>query len=160
MSDFRSIRSYDWPSVLLAQASKGDFEPMRTVFGAGSSLSPEERERLPERFGLESDNRFVDTAINIATNPWILLGLATSPVASKSLKAGGRLFSGGHAKNSGDLWSRLLGPLQTPLEHVARLGADRVALEAANTIQTRKDILSTPVKEAYRSLLNNLEETL
>jgi hypothetical protein len=90
---FEQLASYDKPQLLLTQALDNEL----TVRGALQTLvdvdglSPNERDlfttRLKERVGR---NSVTDAAIDVLTNPFVLLMAVTSPVAGQALSRTGR----------------------------------------------------------------------
>lgn len=90
---YESLASYDKPMVLLTQALDGEMTArgaMQTLVDA-DGLSPSERDslvdRLKDRIGR---NAVTDTAVDILTNPFVLLMAVTSPVGGSMLARSGK----------------------------------------------------------------------
>jgi len=90
---FEQLASYDKPQLLLTQALDNEL----TVRGALQTLvdvdglSPKERDlfttRLKERIGR---NSVTDAAVDVLTNPFVLLMMVTSPAAGSALSRTGK----------------------------------------------------------------------
>lgn len=90
---YESLASYDKPMVLLTQALDNELTvrgSMQTLVDA-DGLSPTERDslvdRLKDRIGR---NAVTDTAVDILTNPFVLLMAVTSPVGGTMLSRTGK----------------------------------------------------------------------
>lgn len=90
---YESLASYDKPMVLLTQALDNELTlrgSMQTLVDA-DGLSPSERDslvdRLKDRIGR---NAVTDTAVDILTNPFVLLMAVTSPVGGTMLSRTGK----------------------------------------------------------------------
>lgn len=90
---FEQIASYDKPQILLTQALDNEFTlrgALQTLVDA-DSLSPGERDsftsRLKDQIGR---NSITDAAIDIVTNPFVILMAVTSPVGGQMLSRTGK----------------------------------------------------------------------
>jgi hypothetical protein len=90
---FEQLTSYDKPQVLLTQLLDNELTArgaLQTLVDA-DGLSPNERDmfttRLKERVGR---NPITDTAIDVLTNPFVLLMMVTTPAAGTALGRVGR----------------------------------------------------------------------
>ena len=95
---FDPIRSYDKPEVILTQLANGiaSTGSVRRVLFDPAALSPRERETFVERMKDElGRNPVTDTALDVLTNPFVMLGVLASAGGSpavRNIRAGGRFF--------------------------------------------------------------------
>lgn len=149
---FEQLASYDKPQLLLTQALDNEL----TVRGALQTLvdvdglSPNERDlfttRLKDRVGR---NSVTDAAIDVLTNPFVLMMAVTSPVAGQALSRTGRaIFDMSErfspfVKEQGGLMGALgfLAPMQlfrgtalTPAVQAFTKGVDEMEKEMLGTV--------------------------
>lgn len=130
-------RLYEAPSRVLAQALDGDLslDNARRAFTNPESLPLEQLETLGE---MTMPNQFLAGAVDLATNPFVLLALVTSPVGAG---AGRSVFSRAGAKtwlgqNKGRL--RKISFL-TPMQAYGGTGAPEAAMAIENRLRGFKD---------------------
>lgn len=151
---FEQLASYDKPQVLLTQLLDNELTTrgaLQTLVDA-DGLSPNERDlfttRLKERVGR---NPVTDSAIDILTNPFVLLMMVTSPAAGTALsRAGKAIFDVGEryspfVKEQGGMMAALgmLAPTQlfkgtalTPAVQAFTKGVDQLEKEMMGTVSS------------------------
>jgi len=95
---FDPVRSYDKPGVIISQVANGiaSTDSVRRVLFDPAALSPSERmsfsDKLKAQYG---GNVVADLAIDVVTNPVVLMGaLFAGGVGAANLAKGGRYFGG------------------------------------------------------------------
>lgn len=129
-----------------------------TVVNPGR-LSPSQRQLASQRLLEEDSNRFLKTAVNLATNPFVWLTFLVSPVGAKALRQGKRLsevrkeFSLFQKKEAG-----AFAMLKSALDDVEGTNAQNVVAEIADTKTTLMDRLNAEASEADVKLVQALEQ--
>ena len=145
---FEKLASYDKPNVLLTQALDNEL----TLKGAlhtlvdTDSLSPKERDlfttRLKDRIGR---NPITDTAVDILTNPFVLLMMVTSPAGGQALgRVGKAIFD--------------VGARYSP--YVREQGGLHAALGLLSPMQLFRGTALTPATQAFQKNVSDLEAGL
>lgn len=149
---FEQIASYDKPQILLTQALDNEITlrgAMQTLVDS-DGLSPIERDsfttRLKDQVGR---NSVTDTAIDVLTNPFVLLMAVTSPVGGQALSRTGKAIFDMSArfspfvKEQGGLHAALgmLAPMQlfrgtalTPAVHEFSKGVEAMEKQMLDTV--------------------------
>ena len=151
---FEQLSSYEKPMLLLTQALDNEMTTrgvMQTLVDV-DGLSPKERDlltdRLKEKIGR---NAITDSAIDIITNPFVLLMAVTSPVGGQALSRTGKaIFDMSErfspfVKEQGGMHSALgiLAPMQkfqgtslTPAVQAMTKGVDTMERQMLETVST------------------------
>lgn len=157
---FEPLNIYDAPDVVLSQVLGGVADSgsvLDTILDPGA-LSPEQRKRIVDRI-LPEGGALSRTLVGILTNPWIWLGMVTSPVGHAAIAEGRSLFFRNPAINkmarrASGWWSTFFTPLEE-FDDVATTVLD-VSRKVENlSVETR-----TMVSPAERVLLERFDEML
>jgi len=147
--EFEPVRFYDAPATLLTQIWDGETSLGRAVrtLLRSESLSPTERDsyaqRLKKAYG---GNALMDTTIDVATNPFTWLLLATMPIGAKQFIASkGKLFHGlAAARAKGQKMFVGAAEIARALQvsNLLTMGQTVAPTMVAQTIGSRWDVLS------------------
>jgi hypothetical protein len=149
LPDFEPVRFYDTPATILTQIWDGEGSLGRAVrtLMKSESLSPAERDsyvqRLKKAYG---GNAVLDTTIDVATNPFTWLLVATAPIGVKQFAATrGRLIHGlAEARARGQKLFLKTAELARAAQaaNLLNMGETQAPTLLAQAVQSRWDTLS------------------
>ena len=145
---FEQLASYDKPSLLLTMALDNELTlrgGMQALVDS-NGLSPKERDlvttRLKDKVGR---NPITDSAIDIITNPFVLLMAVTSPVAGQMLSRSGKAIFD-------------MGARYSPF--IKEQGGLHAALGALSPMQLFRGTALTPAMESFTKGVDNMEQEM
>ncbi len=169
MSRFSPISIYDVPQVAAAQLAQNPLRATNLDFWQRTlmdpdALSPQERTDLADMVrkgtGLGAD-RVSKTLLETATNPFVWLGLLTSPVGSGALRSGKSIFNvakkhGWYQKEMGwfGKW------FKTVLDNTAGSPIPAIAMQKATTFKKHSAVAAELITPARKRMVDKLNAIL
>lgn len=161
---YEELGVYDAPGLLISQVVGGDssWKAIRGTLFNPDVLTPTERKTLRDRLLGGSSNPVMKAVTGVATNPWVWLMFATSPVGTRTLKAGKSLFSVREEysmfQRKGLGWLRQIAG--TPLENVEGTEMGEAAIAIAARVDSLREKVELGLQPARASLIERMNEML